>query len=158
MKLEFDKQVMEMQKAAAHQQAMMAEETARANLQAKAHAAGITADKIYLNFGNEPFQNMPVRYRGVQGWWNAVDQYSLLTTDPTNMAVAAVLQASEMLKPRGAEAQIEYFGQLLPQVKNETVRRAIRLQLIDAYKLANNQEKALDELQTLITGAPKAKP
>jgi hypothetical protein len=128
-----------------------------AESQAKARSAIATADKIYLNFGNEPFQNVPPRYRGVAGWWNAVDQYSRLTTDATNMAVASVLQASDLLKPRGAQAQIDYFEALLPQTKNETVRRAIRLQLIDAYKQANNPEKALDELQTLITAAPKGK-
>ena len=108
--------------------------------------------KLYLNDSNVPF-----KYRGVQGWWNAVDQYSRLTSDSTSMAVAAVLQASDILKPRGAQAQIDYFEALLPQAKNETVKRAIRLQLIDAYKQANNQDKALDELQTLITAAPKAK-
>jgi hypothetical protein len=124
-------------------------------IQQSAHQLELNAKKlVFMRLNSD--QSTPIRYRGVQGWWSTVDEYSRMTNDPTAMAVASVLQATELLKPRGANAQIEYFETLLPQVKNETVGRAIRLQLIDAYKLANNQDKALDELQTLITSAPKS--
>jgi hypothetical protein len=155
---DLEAQSVQLNLAAKRQQEQMAEVMRNAQeAEAKARSASLSADKLYLHIDSDQLQNVPIRYRGVAGWWNAVDRYSQLTTDATNMAVAAVLQASELLKPRGAEAQIQYFEQLLPQVKNETVRRAIRLQLIDAYKQANNPERALDELQTLITSAPKGK-
>ncbi|HEX2973435.1 MAG TPA: hypothetical protein VHP11_13960, partial [Tepidisphaeraceae bacterium] len=49
---------------------------------------------------------------------------------------------------------VEFFEKLLPQVKNEAVRRAIQLQLTELYKAAGQQDKAMEQLESLIISAP----
>jgi hypothetical protein len=83
-----------------------------------------------------------------------VDHYAKVSSDPTTAGIAAVISAAEVLKPRGPDAAIEYFNKILPEVKNESVARAIREQLAELYKAAGQQDKSLDQLHTLITGAP----
>jgi hypothetical protein len=90
----------------------------------------------------------------LRGYLELVEQYSRLTRDPVTTGVAAVIQAADILRPRGTDAAIDYFNKLLPSVKNETIQRAIHIQLAELYKNAGQQDKALSELQGLITGAP----
>ena len=90
----------------------------------------------------------------VQSYLGAVEQVSKMARDPSATGVAAVMTASDMLKERGADAAINFFNDVLPQVKNEAVQRAIRMQLIDLYKRAGQQDKALEQVKTLITSAP----
>jgi preprotein translocase subunit SecA len=65
----------------------------------------------------------------------------------------AVLSAKDTLKERPSEA-IDFFEKLLPDVKNEVVERAIRIQMVDLYKANNEPEKALDEMRQLILTTP----
>jgi len=90
----------------------------------------------------------------MRGYIEVVDRFTRMARDPAASGVAAVIAASDMLKPRGADAAIDYFTKTLPQVKNEAVQRAIRLQLIDLYKTAGQQDKALDQMTQLMTSAP----
>ena len=101
--------------------------------------------------------DVPMQLRMVHGYLGLVGQFNDLAQDPAASGIAAVLGANEILKPRGADAVIEYFTKLLPEVKNEAVQRAIRIQLVEAYKNSNQHDKALGELQTLITATPAAK-
>jgi hypothetical protein len=98
--------------------------------------------------------DVPQQLRVVHGYLGLVNQFNDLAQDPAASGIAAVLGANEILKPRGADAVIEYFTKLLPEVKNEAVQRAIRIQLVEAYKNSNQHDKALNELQTLITATP----
>jgi hypothetical protein len=82
------------------------------------------------------------------------DRYSRLSRDPTASGVAAVVTAGEILRARGADTAIAYFNKVMPDVKNESVQRAIRLQLIELYKMSGQQDKALEQLQSLMTSAP----
>lgn len=82
-----------------------------------------------------------------------VDHLTRMSENPTAAGVAAVLQANDLLKSRPQEA-IDYFNRLLPEVKNEAVKRAIRLQLADLYKNTHQNDKALDQLRELIVSAP----
>jgi hypothetical protein len=93
----------------------------------------------------------------MQGYLSLVDQFQKLAKDPAAAGVAAVLAANDMLKGRGADAGIEYFTKLLPDVKNEAVQRAIRIQLIDLYKKANQPDKALEQMRILMTAAPEGR-
>jgi thioredoxin-like negative regulator of GroEL len=89
-----------------------------------------------------------------------VDHLTRMSENPTAVGVAAALQANDMLKSRPQEA-IEYFNKLLPDVKNEAVKRAIRLQLADLYKNSNQNDKALDQLRELMAapaGPPRPRP
>lgn len=84
-----------------------------------------------------------------------VDHLTRMSENPTAVGMAAVLQANEVLKSRPQEA-IDYFNRLLPDVKNEAVKRAIRIQLADLYKNAHQDDKALDQLRELIVSTPSA--
>ena len=86
-----------------------------------------------------------------------VDHLTRMSENPTAAGVAAVLQASDLLKSRPQEA-IDYFTRLLPEVKNESVKRAIRIQLADLYKNSNQNDKALDQLRELMIAAPPGPP
>jgi hypothetical protein len=90
----------------------------------------------------------------LRGYLELVDSYTKIARDPTTSGIAAVINANDILKPRGQEAVISYFTKTLPNVKNEAVQRAIRLQLIQAYKDSGQQDKALEQMDALITGAP----
>ena len=99
-------------------------------------------------------RDMPPQINLVRGYLGLIGQLNEMAQDPTASGIAAVLGANEILKPRGADAVIAYFTKVLPQVKNEAVQRAIRIQLVEAYKTSGDHEKALAELQTLMTGTP----
>ena len=101
---------------------------------------------------------MPPQLNVVRGYLGIIGQLNEMAQDPTASGIAGVLGAAEILKPRGSEAVIEYFTKLLPEVKNEAVGRAIRIQLVEAYKTSGQHDKALEELRTLITGAPPNAP
>jgi hypothetical protein len=105
--------------------------------------------------GMGPGANGPMRqFEVMRGYLEVVDRYTKISNDPTSAGIAAVVAAADVLKPRGADAAIEYFTKLLPDVKDPAVARAIHSQLADLYKQSGQQDKALDQLKTLITGAP----
>src|SRR5438552_13511088 len=81
----------------------------------------------------------------LRGYLDLVDSMSRLCKDPNAAGVAAVINASEVLKPRGADAAIDYFNKLLPDVKSPAVGRAIRIQLMDLYKNSGQHDKALEQ-------------
>ena len=97
------------------------------------------------------------RFNLMRGYLDAVDRYARLAHDPAMSGIAAVVTASDLLKPRGADVAIDYFTKLLPEVKNESVARCIRAQLADLYKQSGQQDKALDQLHTLIVDTPNEK-
>jgi len=90
----------------------------------------------------------------MKNYLDVFDRYSRLSRDPAAAGVAAVVTAGEILRARGADSAIAYFNKVLPDVKNDSVQRAIRLQLVELYKMSGQQDKALDQLQTLMTTAP----
>ncbi|MGH7179822.1 MAG: hypothetical protein ACREJC_20775 [Tepidisphaeraceae bacterium] len=90
----------------------------------------------------------------MRGYLDVVDRYSRMSRDPVAAGIGAVITANDILRPRGADAAIEYFTKILPDVKNEAVQRAIRSMLIDLYKTSGQQDKALEQLSELIKGAP----
>ena len=100
--------------------------------------------------GNGPMRQFEV----MRGYLEVVDRYTKISSDPTSAGIAAVVAAADVLKPRGADSAIDYFTKLLPDVKDPAVARAIHAQLADLYKQSGQQDKALDQLKTLITGAP----
>jgi thioredoxin-like negative regulator of GroEL len=97
----------------------------------------------------------------MRNWLEVVDRYIRLARSPVDSGVAAVITANDLLRPRGTEAAIDYFSKMLPEVKNEAVQRAIRLQLIELYKASGQQEKALEQIRVLMTelaNRPEASP
>lgn len=98
-------------------------------------------------------QGQPPEIARFNAYLSMVDSYSKLARDPDASGVAAVVSAADVLRSKGPQAAIDFFNKMLPDVKSDTVRRAIRLQLIDLYKASNQPDKALEQLQTLITAA-----
>ena len=82
-----------------------------------------------------------------------VDHMARLADNATGSGIAGVLSAAEMLRGHPQDA-IDYYNRVLPDVKNDSVRRAIRLQLADLYNEAHQQDKALDQLRELMVSAP----
>ena len=90
----------------------------------------------------------------MRSWLDLIDRYAKLSRDPVTSGVAAVVSADDLFKGRPPEQAIEYFTKLLGEVKNETVQRAIRLQLIELYGKNNDQQKALEQLRQLMIEVP----
>jgi hypothetical protein len=108
-----------------------------------------------LNGGQQDGQNPPPagpmrQYEMMKQYLDLVDRYATVSRDPTTAGIAAVVAATDTLRPRGSDAAIDYFTKLLPDVKNEAVTRAIRAQLADLYKQSGQQDKALEQLKMLI--------
>jgi hypothetical protein len=96
----------------------------------------------------------PGPFEQMRNYLELVDRYSKLSADPTSTAVAAVITMTDILRPRGPQAVIEKLEKMLPEAKNVTVERAIRLQLSDFYRQTNQPEKAIEQLDALIKAAP----
>jgi hypothetical protein len=92
-----------------------------------------------------------IKFELMRGYLDVVDRYARLAHDPSTSGIAAVVAAGDILRPRGADAVIDYFTKALPDVKSPAVQRAIRLQLIDLYKQAGKVDQALEQMKILMT-------
>jgi hypothetical protein len=91
--------------------------------------------------------------RAIDGYLQLSHDFTALNKDPAGVSVAAVFAAKDVLKANPEQA-IRFFQQILPEVKNEVVGRAIKVELIDLYNEEHDSEKALSQIQDLITDAP----
>lgn len=82
-----------------------------------------------------------------------VDHLARMSENPTSSAIAAALQVPEILKDQPQQA-IDYFNRTLPDVKNDSVRRVIRLQLAELYRRTSQPDKALEQIRELMILAP----
>lgn len=98
------------------------------------------------------------QFETLRGYLDIVDRFGRMTRDPAMSGIAAVVSANDILRPRGTQVAIEYFTKLLPEVKNPAVSRAIRVQLVDLYKAAGQQDQALEQLRTIITADTSNEP
>jgi hypothetical protein len=98
------------------------------------------------------------KFEMLRGYIDLVDHFTQLARDSTASGVAAVISANDMLRRQGPQVAIDYFNKMLPDVKDEAVQRAIRLQLIDLYKQTGQTDKAMEQLNTLMTAPGKAAP
>jgi tetratricopeptide (TPR) repeat protein len=88
-----------------------------------------------------------------------MEKFARLTEDPAASGSAAVLSAREILTSDGdASKAIDYFTQVLPDVKNEAVQRTIHIELSELYKHAGQKDKALEQLRILMVSAPPEVP
>jgi hypothetical protein len=95
------------------------------------------------------------KFEMLRGYIDLVDHFAQLSRDSTTAGVAAVISANDLLRRQGPQTAIDYFNKTLPDVKDEAVQRAIRLQLIDLYKAAGQTDKAMEQLNTLMTAPGK---
>jgi hypothetical protein len=111
-----------------------------------------------MGMGGGQMDPRMLQFERLRGYLDAVDRYTRLARDPSVAGIAAVVQTADLLRGRGADAGIDYFNKLLPEVKDPAIQRAIRVQLIELYKQANKPDQALEQLKTLMTGAAPAAP
>jgi hypothetical protein len=90
-----------------------------------------------------------------RGYMELVERYSRISSNGGQAGVAAVVTAAEVLRPKGADAAIAFFTKELDKTKNAAVQRAIRMQLVDLYRASGNADKALEQLDILISNAPE---
>src|SRR2546430_119062 len=94
------------------------------------------------------------KFEMLRSYFEVVERYARLARDPSMAGIASVVEAADILRPRGADTAIAYFEKALPEAKSPAVQRAIRLQLIELYKSAGKQDQALEQLKTLMTAEP----
>jgi hypothetical protein len=94
----------------------------------------------------------------LRGYFGVIEGFTRLSRDPTQAGIAAVIAVSDILKPRGTDAAIDYLTKLLPDTKNPAVQRAIRVQLAELYKQSGKQDEALKQLRELITSTTGDEP
>ena len=81
---------------------------------------------------------------------DVVTQVHEIAEDPDVAGVAAVLAVEEHTE--GPTEAAAFLEGLLPEARSDTVRRAIRLQLVDFYTESDQPEKSREQLRQLITG------
>ena len=89
---------------------------------------------------------------------DVVDRYARLAHDPGLSGIAAVVAAGDILRPRGADVAIAFYEKALPEAKIPAVQRAIRLQLVDLYKVAGKQDQALEQLKAMMSAEQGSEP
>lgn len=88
-----------------------------------------------------------------------MQKFTRLAQDPAAAGIAGVFGSKDLLgSDTDPSKAIAFFTSVLPEVKNEAVQRAIRIELIDLYKKSGQQDKALEQLRILITSAPPSVP
>lgn len=78
-----------------------------------------------------------------------VEQMTEVAKDPDAAAIAAIISVSDHHDER---EQVEFLEGVLQETSSETVRRAIRMQLIEVYKHSDRMDKAAEQARMLITG------
>ena len=105
--------------------------------------------------GMRPGREMQMQhFELMRGYIELVERFTRMARDPAAAGVAAVVAVDDMMKKRGPDAAIDYFNKVLPDVKNEAVQRAIRIQLVHLYQQSGQSDKAVEQLDALIKGAP----
>jgi lipopolysaccharide biosynthesis regulator YciM len=97
----------------------------------------------------------PVNTQGANGldanayiWF--VEHSAAVSKDAETSAVQAVIEAKDLLRSKEPQVSIDFFTKALYDAKSPAVKRAIRMTLYDLYKTQGQNDKALDQLQSLI--------
>lgn len=87
-----------------------------------------------------------------------IDEFASVSKDQSSSGVAAVVYAEDVLKAKRPQDAIDWFNQVLPEIKDPVVQRAVRLRLAELYRTTNQPDKALEQLRVLITAPPPTSP
>ncbi|MGA2585166.1 MAG: hypothetical protein ABSG31_17990 [Tepidisphaeraceae bacterium] len=103
-----------------------------------------------------PPSDAPPTADGTAAYVWYIEHYTYIAKDPEAMGVAAVGKAAEMLKADGQtpEQQVEFFTKVLYMTKSHAVERTVRMQLVELYKQTGQDDKAMEQLQELMTEQP----
>ena len=84
----------------------------------------------------------------MERYLDLMQKFTRLAEDPAAAGIAGVFASKDLFGGDGDPAKaIEFFNGVLPEVKNEAVQRAVRIQLIDLYKKSGQRDKALEQLR-----------
>jgi hypothetical protein len=97
----------------------------------------------------------PADVQAFRSYLRLVEDIQRIAESPSASGIAAVFGAGEIVRARGQQQTIDYFERILPNVKDPSVARAIRLQLADAYRQTQQEDKALQQFDALITAEPR---
>lgn len=110
---------------------------------------------------NTPLQgpNGPAYVDLMERYLDLMQKFTRLAQDPAAAGIAGVFGSKDLLgSDTDPSKAIAFYTSVLPEVKNEAVQRAIRIELIDLYKKSGQRDKALEQLRILITTAPPSGP
>ena len=96
----------------------------------------------------------------LRGYLEIVDHYTQITKDPSRSGAAAVIYSKELFKNSPPETAIVFFNEVLPQISDAAVQRAIRVELVELYLRGNkpDRQKAMDQLRILMGATPATQP
>lgn len=87
----------------------------------------------------------------MRGYLGLVDGYTTLAKDPVATGVAASLGAKDLLEQSATPQEaVSYFERVLQDVRDDVVRRSVRVQLAELYKKTGQNEKALEQYRLLM--------
>jgi hypothetical protein len=83
-----------------------------------------------------------------------MEHYSSIAKDSDAMGITAVFAADDMMRAQGPEAEADFFNKMLFETKSRAVQRAVRMKLVDIYKTLNRPDRAMEQLQAIMTEQP----
>jgi lipopolysaccharide biosynthesis regulator YciM len=89
-----------------------------------------------------------------RGWF--IQQEATIAKDPEAMGIYAVQKAVELMQDQNqtVDQQSDALQKMLYDTKSHAVAREIRLRLIELYRKAGRADKAMEQIQALVTEQP----
>jgi hypothetical protein len=83
-----------------------------------------------------------------------IEQEASIAKDPEAMGIYAVQKASELMEDQPLESQTDFFQKMLFDAKSHGAQREIRMKLVELYKRGNRMDKAMEQIEALVTETP----
>jgi hypothetical protein len=96
-------------------------------------------------------QELQDRWQGTDTYLWGVEHAAAIAKDPESAGVLAVIEAHDFLKDKEPQVQIDFFNKALYEAKSRPVQRQIRLVLYRLFRDTNQNDKALEQLEDLMT-------
>jgi hypothetical protein len=87
--------------------------------------------------------------QATQAW--LLDHDAAIDKDGESSGIWAVYQAADIMKDQPTQTSIDYFERMLYDAKDRGVQRAIRTKLVGLYRANNQDDKAMAQLEALMT-------
>jgi hypothetical protein len=98
-------------------------------------------------------QNASDYYQTADAYVWYVEHTAAVDKDPDSAGVAAVIKSEELLKTKDPQAAADYYLKVVYDAKSHAVIRAARMELYEVYKSMGQADKALEQLQLVMTEA-----
>ncbi len=103
---------------------------------------------------NMPSGPDPATLQGMNNYTWFIEHYSSVAKDSDAMGVAAVFEASDMMRGSNLDQQADFFNKMLFETHSRAVQRAVRMKLVEIYRGMSRPDQAMQQLQALITEQP----